>query len=243
MEIPRIQVRRRVFVAIGLLLVVTGVWRYWAKNNKTLPGDHATGPKPFVQVVGKGQQSTDREIQERTELFDPTPLFIPTGKNFGQGGLPARVVRQPGQVFGTYDPKLNFTDSGLDKYGNNNDLSTETLPELVSRGNEVPFGGFGQVDSNRLPLAARVGYVEIKSLKTGLLYLSETFSQLKLPVRDYAPAEFVVVVGAAGLIGEPVLTAGSGSDEDDVALREFLVKGFHLGEKLPPGRYAVTVGP
>ncbi len=243
MEDSRFKVRRRVFVALGLLLVVAGVWRYWVKYGSGLPGAQSAGPQAFVQVVGKGQQTTDKVIQERTELLDPTPLFIPTEHNYGQDGLPARVVRQPGQVFGTYDAKLNFADTGLSKYGTNNDLSTETLPELVTRGNEVPFDGFGQIDQRKSPLAKRAGCIEVKSLGDGHLYLSEVIAQLKMPVVEYAPAEFLVAVSPAGLIGEPLLTAGSGSDEDDVAIRDYLVKAFRLGEKLPPGRYAVTVGP
>jgi hypothetical protein len=243
MDDTRFKVRRRVFVAVGLLLVVAGVWRYWVKFGSSLPGAQSKEPQAFVQVVGRGKQTTDKVLQERTDLLDPTPLFIPTEHNYGQGGLPSRVVRQPGQVFGTYDAKLSFADTGLPKYGTNNDLSTESLPELVARGNEVPFDGFGQIDLQRNALSKRAGFIEVKSLMDGRLYLMDALVQLKLPLPDFAPAEFIVVVGASGLIGEPWLTAGSGSDEDDGALRDYLGKTFRLGEKLPPGRYTVTVGP
>jgi len=63
------------------------------------------------------------------------------------------------------------------------------------------------------------------------------------PRSDYAPLEFLVVISSAGMVGEPVLTTGSGWDDVDIFFRTYLVKTFRLGERLNPGRYRVLVGP
>ncbi|MFI5335288.1 MAG: hypothetical protein ACHQ5A_00780 [Opitutales bacterium] len=243
MEKPRFHLQRRLFVATGLLVAASGVWYFWTWYRTPSSGVVARQPTAFVQVAGQGEGNADQVMQERAELLDPTPLFIPTGKNFGQGELPARVVRQPGQVFGDYEAKMDFSDSGLATYGAAVDPTPDSLPEVLGRGNEAPFAGFGQIDTSRSPLAIRAGMIEVKSFTDGNIVISHAISDLILPKTDFAPAEFIVAVGNSGLLGEPVLTTSSGSEENDAVLREFLDTGFRLGERLPPGRYVVAIGP
>lgn len=243
MKVGGIQIRRRVFIGLGLAVGVTAGWFFWIRTQEHLGTIEQVVAKPFIKLGGQSAGSSDKILLERAEFFDPTPLFIPTERNFGQGELPQRVVRQPGQVFGDFDAKLTVTETGLTSYGAEAETTPESLPEVLVRGNGAPLAGFGRVDQDRMPLAQRAGYLEVKALKDGSLALSATLLGLNLPRADFGPTEFLIVVGSAGLIGLPVLTAGSGGDEVDAALRDYLVKSYHLGERLAPGRYLVSVGP
>jgi hypothetical protein len=243
MTISGVPVRRRLFVGLGLVIIATGMWYYWTRARQQSPETVAEQPEPFVKLASSGQGTDDRVLAERAEFFDPTPLFIPTDRNFGQGPLPARVVRQPGQVFDDIPPNFTFKENTLANYAVGYQTAAESVPEILERGNEVPFAGFGQVDSTRRPVADRAAFIEVKALNTGSLVMSEDLAGATLPHPGFAPVEFLAVVGDAGLVGDPVLTAGSGVEEVDSAIREFLVKTFRLGDRLAPGHYVVSVGP
>ncbi|MBI2518282.1 MAG: hypothetical protein HYV95_15490 [Opitutae bacterium] len=243
MNVAGVTLKRRVLVGAGLLAVAAGFWYIWTGSHPRSPGTVARGPEPFVKLAGAGQGSGDKVLEERAELLDPTPLFIPTARNYGQGPLPGRVMKQPGQVFGNFEAKLNFAPSGLANYGSGLETPPDSLPEMLASGNAAPLAGFGQVDNTPAALPERAGFIEVKALKDGDLRLRVPLTNLKLAAVDFNPAEFLILVGSAGLIGEPVLTLGSGRDEVDSAVRDFLVKTFRLGERLAPGRYVASVGP
>ena len=241
MQIAGIQIRRRVFVSFGLMVAVIGLWLYWSRFNQPWISQATAGhPESFVRI---GQGAGDSILEEQAEYFDPTPLFLPTNKNFQQGELPGRVVKQPGQVFREFEPKLNFALSALPDYGVINESNNNSLGEVLARGNDAPFAGFGEIDRSGQALAARGGYIEVKALKNGTLSLAETLNDVALPQVDYVPVEFMVAVASAGLIGEPVMIATSGKDEVDGKLRDYLVNVYRIGERLAPGRYIVLVGP
>lgn len=242
MQLAGIQVRRRFFVSIGLLTIGTGIWYFWSRS--TLPSSPVPGasPEAFVKIVGMEEGAGGRTMEERAEYFDPTPLFLPTGRSYHQGELPARVVRQPGQVFTDFSPKLNFAETALPEYGLTGQDTAAGLGEVLNSGNSAPFAGFGQMDRMEASLPPRSGYIEAKALKNGNLSISEGLDSIELPA-DYPPVEFIVTVVAAGLAGDPVLHVSSGREEVDLALREFLIKHYRIGERLTPGRYAVTMGP
>jgi hypothetical protein len=244
MKIAGIQIRRRVFVGAGLMVAVTGAWLYWSRSS--LPGtapNPAGKPESFVKIAGGGEGGSDTVLTERAEYFDPTPLFLPTDKNYQQGELPDRVVRQPGQVFHDFQPKFNFAESELPDYGELSDAIPSSLPEVLARGNDAPFAGFGTRDPANQPLARRGGYLEVKALKTGVLSISEILENADLPPVDFMPAEFILLVSNAGLIGDPVITASSGKDEVDGKMKDYLINVFRIGERLAPGRYSVVIGP
>jgi len=236
------RVKRRFWVGMALLLIgASGGW-FWLRQGNT--GGPGAGPRtePFVRVGASGQAGADRAVRERAELFDPTPLFLPTSRNFGQGALPAQLAKQPGQVFADFGAKLSFAEGGLDAFGAENLASAESLAEVLSRSNEVPFAGLGESGARRPQLVAREAVLQIKRMgESGLSEVSLT--KIAVPESDFAPLEFVVSVGAAGLIGDPILTVGSGKDQVDVFFQDYLVKTYRLGVMLSPGRYRVMIGP
>lgn len=243
MNIAGITLKRRVLVGAGLLVVATGFWYLWSGSRQRGSGAVARGPEPFVKLAGAGQGSGSSVLAERAELLDPTPLFIPTSRNYGQGPLPGRVVKQPGQVFGNFEAKLNFGLSGLANYGAGLEAPPDSLPEMLAAGNAAPLAGLGQIDVAATALPERAGFIEVKALKDGSLSLRAPLADTRLAMADFSPVEFLVLVGSAGLIGEPVITLGSGRDEIDSAVRDYLIRSFRLGERLSPGQYAVSVGP
>jgi hypothetical protein len=134
------------------------------------------------------------------------------------------------------------SDQAVAAYGNDAVSVPETLSDVLVQGNEAPFAGMGQVDVQRSTLPVRAGFLEVSRLNDSDIIIKQSLTGIQAPRSDYAPVEFLVVIGSAGLIGDPILTSGSGWDEVDSFFRAYLVKSYHLGERLPPGRYRVVVG-
>jgi len=153
------------------------------------------------------------------------------------------VVKQPGQVFHDFEPKWHFMETALPEYGATNDVGGEGLPEVLARGNDAPFAGLGRIDQTTPPLARRGGFIEVKSLKSGALSISEALVEIEFPPVDYTPVDFIVAVTSTGLTGDPVMIASSGQDEVDVRLKDYLINIYRIGERLAPGRYVVSIGP
>jgi hypothetical protein len=169
-------------------------------------------------------------------------LFFPTQWNYGQRPLQEGRLKQPGQVFGSFEPKLTVGEQNIANYGAEVTPVPVKLVDVLVQGNEAPFAGLGQIDAPRSTLAVRAGYLEVRDQKNGNIITAQQLSGIQPPRSDFAPVEFLVVVGSAGLIGEPVLTNGSGWDEVDNFFRTYLVKSYRLGERLRPGQYRVSVG-
>lgn len=244
MKIAGIKIRRRFFVSIGLVIAVTGTWVYWSRLNQiAISADPAGQPQPFVRIAGAGEGERNKLLEDQAEYFDPTPRFLPTLRNFQQGALPARVMKQPGQVFQDFEPKFNFTESTLPDYGVTTEPGSHNLAEVLAKGNDAPFAGFGRTDQAVEPVPRRLGYIEVKGLKNGTLSLARALTDIDLPFAAPAPVDFIVAVASEGLIGDPVIFASSGKEEIDARIKDYLVNSFRLGERLAPGRYLVSVGP
>jgi len=242
-RIGKIEVKRRVWIGLACAVTVTAAWWSWTQARP--PASVAAGRslQPFVRLTGVGKATTDQVLRERADLFDPTPLFFPTEWNYGQRPLRESLRRQPGQVFGSFEPKWTFTDQTLKSYGIEASLAPEKLSDVLSQGNEAPFAGIGHIDVPRTALPERVGFLEIRDFGSSEPILEQTLRYLNLPRLDYAPLEFLVVISSAGIVGDPVLTSGSGWDDVDSFFRSYIVKTFRLGDRLNPGRYRVLVGP
>lgn len=236
------KVKRRVWVGLVAACVGVGGWTVWTQNRPVLPEKSAKPKRPFVQLAGVGTAGGDRLLQEKAELLDPTPLFFPTEWNYGR--QPVRLIsrKQPGQFFGGFPPNFIINEESIPLYGVETPILPEKLADVLVQGNEAPFAGMGQIDRPQSGLPVRAGYLEVRDLKNRDPIMSNVLSGLAVPRTDFAPVEFLVVVEAGGLIGEPLLTATSGWEEVDNFLRGYLVKSYRIGERLGPGRYRVVIG-
>jgi hypothetical protein len=242
MSRPLFTVKRRIWV--GLVSGVAGVvmWSWWAWSHQAIPSGKEIATQPFVQLAGAGTAQGSRILQEKAELMDPTPLFFPTEWNYGQRPLSEGRLRHPGQVFGSFEPKLTMAEQNIASYATAAPAVPEKLSDVLVQGNEAPFAGMGQAGLQKFTLPVRVGYLEIRRLGDKENIIEQPLTGIRPPRSDFAPIEFLVVVGASGLIGELVLLSGSGWDEVDAFFRSYLTKSYHLGERLSPGRYRVLVG-
>ena len=239
----KIAVKRRVWIGLAFAIAVTIGWWAWTRAKKEAVVVTVPAPQPFVRLVSTAGTGANAVLREQTQLFDPQPLFFPTEWNYGQRALPQSVRRQPGQVFGSFGANLIFGEESLKAYGTEAIAVPDRLADVVVQGNEAPFDGMGQIDVQRPALAAREGFIEVRELDRGRIIVAQALNGLKMSGADFSPAEFLVVVGIAGMIGEPIVVSGSGREEVDFLLRSYLVKTFRLGERLNPGRYRVLVGP
>jgi hypothetical protein len=231
-------------LGIGLLLAGAGVsgWLAWTRRDLAVAPAQRKAAAPFVRLAGAGVREGDQVLREKAELLDPTPLFFPTEWNYGQRPLREKNLRQPGQVFASFAPKLTVDEQTVVPYKGEEATVPEKLSDVLVQGNEAPFAGMGQVNVQKSTLPVRAGYLEVRQLRTGDVVISQPLTGILPPRTDFAPMEFLVLVGTAGLIGDPVLSSGSGWDEVDNFFRSYLVKAYRLGGRLPPGRYRVVVG-
>ncbi len=232
------RVKRRVYVGASLALAVSLGWWAWQRIAAEPEVPEVKPPAPYVVLAQSG-----RALQERAEFFDPTPLFVPTAKNFGQAGLPERLRAQPEGIFTDFGPKVQFGETGLAGYGQQGAETPESLPEVLAQSTEQPFAGFGERAEQEALLAARAAFIEINSLEDKALVQSEPLSFGNAPGGDFAPMEFWLVVDSAGVVGQPLLVASSGREEVDGFFRDYLTQTARLGQKLGVGRYRIVVGP
>lgn len=236
------KVKRRVWVGLAATCLGVGAWVAWTRERQVVPSDEARLKHPFIQLAGAGTAAGDRLLQEKAKLLDPTPLFFPTEWNFGQQPLRLGPRRQLGQFFGSFPPKQTIDEQNIASYGAEAPVVPEKLADVLAQGNEAPFAGMGRIDGTLTSLPVRTGYLQVSDLKSGDNIESKPLTGLSLPRTDFAPLEFLVVVEAAGLIGEPLLMTPSGWDDVDNFFRSYLVKSYRLGERLRPGRYRVVIG-
>ena len=247
MRIGTIEVKRRVWIGLIFALTVTGAWWVWTRAKHQAVAVVTPARRPFVRLAGAGTGAGDEILRERAELFDPTPLFFPTEWNYGQQPLRENLRRQPGQVFGTFEPNFTFSEQNIKAYGVETVPVPEKLADVFMQGNEAPFAGMGQIDVQRPTLAGRSGFLEVKKLIDEKIVIAEALSSLALPRQDFGPLEYLIAVSSAGIVGDPILMVNSEWEEVDEKVdaffRTYLVKSFRLGERLSPGRYRVLVGP
>ncbi len=232
--------RRKVGVAVASVMLATGGWYAWRGRTEPVREPEAALPQPFLRVGGS---SDGNLLREQAEYSDPTPLFFPTPQNYGQGRVITALQQQPGEEFKNFPPSYHFPELKLAAYGLDKDAVPVRPADILSRGDLAPFAGFGEVSREFPALSERSGYIEIKSLMNGEITRSLSLASVSLPQRDFAPVEFLVAVVPGGLVGEPLLTVSSGSEQVDNFVRDYLVKTLRIGALLEPGKYAVSVGP
>jgi hypothetical protein len=117
MRLGKMEVKRRAWIGLGCAVAVTGAWWGWTQSQLPAAGVAPPPRQPFVRLAGAGHATDNRVLRERAELFDPTPLFFPTEWNFGQQVFQETLRRQPGRIFGSFEPKLTFAEQSLKPYG------------------------------------------------------------------------------------------------------------------------------
>jgi hypothetical protein len=180
-------------------------------------------------------------------LTDLDPLFLPTVHNTSVLALPPQVRREPGSMSFAFPPKL----SELESKGGVAIAETVVVParpaDVLNLGTPPPrFNEVGRADVYVPPLINRLAFIEIADAKTGRIVLSEAVPpslDLKPPSAYWVPLGFLVAIDAAGIVGSPVLTSSSTSDDVESFFGDFLVRKFSLGAKLTPGFYTVQIGP
>jgi len=240
MRIGVIEIKRRAVVAVVGAGLATAGWYFWALSHVAPEPPARPEVPPLLQITGR---SAGDLLREQAEYFDPTPLFFPTPQNFGQGRSVAALRREPAEGFANFPASYRFHVQKIASYGLASEPAPQHPKDVLVRGDEAPFSGLGEVDLPAHNLVARGGYIEAKSLSGGGLALSMPLDAGTLPKVEFSPLEFLVLVGTNGIVGEPLLTRNSGSEQVDAFVRDYLVKSFRLGERLAPGKYAVSVGP
>jgi hypothetical protein len=238
----RANTRRVVGATAMIVLAGVGWWIWSERTTATSEGAVSRAPEPFVQIAGSGGAAADRVLRERAEFFDPSPMFLPTDRNAGQGSLPPRLVVQPGQVFLDFPAKWRVVEANLPSYGSEAVTAPEGLTDVMARASEAPFAGLGETAAPRRRVEPRAAFLEVKSMD-GSALIGVALTDAAAPRSDFAPLEFLATISAAGLVVEPVLVTGSGADEVDSFFRTYLARSFRLGEKLAPGVYRVAIGP
>lgn len=231
--------------AAGLAVAGHVVFIFLWQSEPAVPPPPA-GSRPRVTVVAESAIGGGPLVKEQIELFDQQPLSMPTGWNAGVKELPEALRRQPGEVFGLYEPRLAFAAERLEPVF----VPRSAAPQDARTGLRalgIPadgWGGIGRADRRVPTLPARDAGVEVRSFAGGQVVLQAALAGLPAVVRehDWAPLEFSVAVESAGLVGEPSLATGSGVEEVDAFFGAYLVRQFRLAERLPPGFYRVVVG-
>ena len=213
-------------------------------SHPTAANDVRIRREPSV-VVTRIDKHTD--AGEQAILFDPKPMFLPTEWNSYERPVPAEVMRQPGEVFRTFEPKPLYGGTELA-------LPVPALPsaprfalDLLKEPLRQPLIGFGREDIAIAFPPARKGAVKVSEMASGAVGLpAPNLGDDAAPPtdhRDWQPVELLCAINSAGMVGRPMVTASSQIQEVDAYFRDYLVNSFHLGERLAPGFYVVVVGP
>ena len=235
-----------VWLAAGLALAARVAFIFWGQDDPAVPLPPAQS-RPRVTVVAESGGAGGPLVREQMVLFDQQPLSMPTAWNAGAQGLPADLRRQPGEVFGMYEPWLAFAAERLEPvFGPSGGAPTDGRGGLRTIGAMAGgWAGLGRVDRPAPRLPEREAAVEVRRYADGAeqVVLREPLRGLPAAVgeHDWTPVEYSVVVAPLGLVGVPTLAVGSGVDEVDAYFGGFLARDFRLGERVGPGLYRVCV--
>lgn len=235
---------RKIWIASGAVAVLAMglVLALFRRPSGETPG---VPPKGRVAVdLTRLEGGKTGALEQQAVLGDPTPLFLPTDWNFGQGVLPQTVVREPGQSFRLFSAKLMFGDADLVLRLPTGVKVPESAGEALVKMTDWQLTGLGSADRQPMELTARPAYIEVRSAESGEKVLETPLADAQPPGdRLWQPAEFLIAVDAAGLVGPPVQTVRSGIDEVDRYLQAYVANGLQIGARLNPGLYRVSVGP
>jgi hypothetical protein len=200
-------------------------------------------PRNSVGLTRLDEKSADVVTREEAVFRDPTPLFLPTPWNAGADVGPSVLTTGPEGLFPDYAAKLVNPAAELTAWfaPTPTPMAPADALRVGERGN--PYGAVGRRETPMEPLPERLGFVDVLQTATGRRVLAVSVPLARgAPEGDWQPLEMLVGVDRAGSVEAAVMT-GSGADEWDRFLRQFIEKDFHLGQRVTPGFYRVVVGP
>jgi hypothetical protein len=185
------------------------------------------------------------EDREEADLYDPTPLFLPTRWNTRPNADQAEGSLEPAGQFRDYAPKLTpVENAGRPDFPAVVATPAVPLDAVATAPSAVPFAGFGRSEVAIAALPSREAFVEVASAATGAAVISQPFVGAHPPGdSDWEPLEFLAAVEPGGLVGLPVLTRSSRVEQVDTYFQNYLAKAFRLGGRLGPGFYRIKIGP
>jgi hypothetical protein len=215
---------------------------------KPAGGKTASPTTSSVVIARVDPKGGNAALLQQVELYDPKPLFLPTPINSSDPELPADMRREPGAAFRAFPAQYAF-----DEY----DMKKVAFPEPIEvPGNPVqglavgkapnPFYAFGRINYAAKPLPSRQAFLEVQQAKSGRTVLAMPLPADHpdaLPAVDWQPMELIIAIESSGIVGEPIVTSGSGFEAVDNFFRMYVAKQFRLGARLAPGFYALRIGP
>lgn len=191
---------------------------------------------------------SNKPLAEQADLHDPVPLFLPVGWNSRPSGPSSAVGLEPGlELSRSFTGKLAYAeDSAAIDFPARVPIPARPADAIGLGDPALLFLGMGRKDREIPAPPGRAAYIEVVASDTGLTVASVTgpIREAKVPTAsDWQPLEMLVVVDRAGLVAPPTISRTSTVDLMDDFFRGYLEKGIHLGEKLGPGSYVVTIGP
>jgi hypothetical protein len=196
--------------------------------------------------LGVQRLENDKLLAEQAELRDPLSLFLPTRQATLAAGLQSETTEIDLGLALTrpFPGKLAFADeSAAVEFPLRTPVPSRPVDAIGLGDPEMPFLGMGRIDRAVSALPVRSAFIEVTAAETGKIILSEPIRDVKVPsASDWQPLEMVALVDRIGLVAPPTISRSSTSDSVDDFFRSYLQKGLHLGERLGPGSYVVTVG-
>ncbi|MEO6002091.1 MAG: hypothetical protein ABIZ04_24715 [Opitutus sp.] len=236
----------RIWVVAGLCAVFTAIALLALFRAPMVPATGTTSrPRPVATQLELAS-SEDALLKEEAALHDPTPLFLPTQWNAADDALAMNAPREPGGSFQSYPAKLTFPEAELKiELPPPVELPTKTAEVFALDKPDRPFVGFGQKDSVLSPLPLRGGFVEVAGAGDGELKLTQALTEDRPPTGEgnWQPLEFMVAIDTTGIVRPPVLTESSRVPGVDSFFEDYLIRVLHIGERLGPGMYRVSIGP
>jgi hypothetical protein len=196
--------------------------------------------------LGVQRLETDKLLAEQAKLRDPLSLFLPARQANRDAGLQSEAAESTLglELPRPFPGRLAFADeSAAVEFPLRTPVPARPVDTLGLGDPEMPFLGMGRKDRTASPLPVRSAYIEVLAAETGKSVISEAIRDVKVPsANDWQPLEMVALVDRIGLVAPPTISRSSTSDGVDDFFRTYLEKGFHLGERLGPGSYVVTIG-
>ena len=245
--------RVRWVVAAGSAVVVLGallaLFRFPAIPTVTSPRPSSILAAPQVQIAKSA--TGDAVLTEELALRDMRPLFLPTERNV----TVREPRREPGRTFLADDTlKLSFGDADLDVDAGLPPVATingkraqeaASLDAVGRDAGDAALHGFGRAAATVEAVRPRGAAIDVVAVASGHEVLSAQLAVEARPPgnKPWEPLELLAAVDAAGLIAPLVVTSSSRVDEVDAYFRNFLARGYRIGDRLPPGFYRITVSP